>query len=616
MKYPASMTQRQHWLAHQLAPQSTAYALPAVFRCTGRVDVEKLRKSIQLTVARHESLRTRLLLEDDGLYQVVEAPLELNIPVVDVRESARFGDDSNQTSLIAATVSSRFDLERDSPVRARIIRIADDELLLVIVMHHAVSDLETLRLFLDEVSARYNSISEYAETDPAKTYIQYSQWQREWLKSEEYIRMLGYWQQELRHAIGCPCLAADYDRPAAWTAHGRDELVQIPRELSEAVRSTSAALKVNAFTLLLAAYCLLLHRYGMERETIVGVPFTNRRQDYSAEIFGSFANILPIVTQIDDQADFVDIVKRLRWKLLLAHRNQEVPLEMIVRETHPKRSPGSNPIYQVGFTMEPDLRLALQGVQTRREHVSKGSSQLDIYAFFRHDEGRNLTGHFEYNTDIFSEQTMHSFASDYVVILAAATREPATAARSITVARSHVPSRSNAESVVPGALAGPTQEVPCHAYVAATFTAEAIVPILEFWCHQWRWPITVKSTGYNQLFQQLLDSKLAFRSNTDGFNICLVRLDDWLGGMEVGAGEADRGAATAALAGNAGQFLDSLHHRDLSSITWTAIGHGNIRKRLVGQRRPRKTSQELQGRDRDLVGADRTLVSGDGLVPG
>ena len=551
MKYHASLIQRQHWLAHELARGSTAYSLPALFQCTGSVDIDRLRRSLQLTIARHESLRTKFVSEDGELYQVVAPVDPPDIPVIDA-------EGADPAALASRLVSAPFDLGSDLPVRAGIIRTTDSEFFLAIVIHHAVADLETIRLLLEEVSARYGAEG-YPEAPPARTYIQYSQWQRGWLRSDECARMTEYWRHELRDVDGSLGYRTDYDRPPVWSAHGADEPIAITKELSDAVTGAGAVLEVNQFTVLLAAYCVILHRYGAGRQTVVGVPFTNRRQEHSAEILGTFANILPIVAEVDEKLSFTDLVKALRRALLLAHRNQEVPTEMIVREVHPRRHPACNPIYQVGLTVEPDLRLSLQGVQTTRRQVSKGSSQLDIYAFFRRDEDRNLAGYLQYNPDLFSRHTIESLASDYVKLLAAAVRQPFAPIESAPTAERRAAKHStNGWASQTTSAGSPPPDRSARLLIAATFTAEPIVPVLQYWSREWHWPFTVETTEYNQVFRQLLDSKSAFRTNTDGYNVCLIRFDDWFGSSKAERGDADWSKASASIAASTAQFLDAV----------------------------------------------------------
>lgn len=519
MKISASMTQRQHWFSHQLSPNSTAYSIPVAVHLKGVLDEELLCHCIEQTVQAHPAFRTRFAWEQSELLQIVEPVQAVAVPVISLKED--YSEESFQnTKQLAKDVAKPFDLENDLLVRFALYRFTDKSHVLLTVMHHAISDLQTIALFFEELAERYNGD---APKISKTTYTDYTQKQQKWFDSKEYARMVDFWLKELSAIDHSPAMPTDFKRPAAMGLEGREQQLPVTRQQSDDLQKMSKQLRVNDFTLLLSAFYLVLHRYSSRKHIAVGVPFTNRRQPDAERMAGNFANILPLVSPLEKGMTFEELVKKVRAMLLMAHRNQEVPMEHIVNRLQIKREASYNALYQVGFTLEPQISFPLRDIQSRRVHIQKGSSQLDMYAFFRYDEDRKLCGYIEYDNALFRHDTMAMFAEDYCAIISEAIADPS---RKIEALIEDCRGAGKNTSKEDGGGEKRKQNFPV--YVTGTFTTDPVLPVFDFWVNTLNWPLQVTSAGYNQTFQQLLDHGSLFSANQTGYNICLLRIDDWL----------------------------------------------------------------------------------------
>lgn len=534
-RIPATMMERQHWYLSQLSPESTAYTIPIVLQCKGNSDVALLQQTIVAAIAAEEIYRTGFVFEDRTLYQVIYNTIEQEIPVVKANATAFSSDDAVYTEQIRKTLFARFDLVNGPLVRCSIVTFSDNEIVIVLAMHHVIADLETVRILLEDVSKRYNSPkSIHAINKQSLSYRDFTQEHLKWLDGQEYHQMQDFWEKEIatinNHSLLFELHRQNETEPLF---SGCDRLLEISTDLSEKIKSTAKSLRVSPFTVILAIYYIILLRYTGRNQITVGVPFTNRRNELLEETPGEFANILPMVITFDRNENFKEVVRRIRQKLLQIHRNQEMPLESIAGNYSHGSELGTNPLYQVGCTFEPEIEIELQGALSQRIHVEKKSAQLDLYAFFRYDTDKNIHGYIEYSA-AFGEKRADEIADAFKAITTSVLED--TDCTLSAVCGSVVETNAVLNGATTGSL--PLQnekllekkqsDTLLQIVVAATFTANTLSDSFGFWIDRLNLGYTCKFADYGQLMQELLNPSSMSNSNKKGFNVVLIRLDDFV----------------------------------------------------------------------------------------
>lgn len=418
-QYPASIIQKQFWLLHQIQPESSAYNIPSLFCIKGGLNVDAIEKSIRTVVLRHEALRSTFQSEEGTLYQVVHEDIETCVSFT--RKTLHKGGDLAEVrAAMDDDICHPFDLEKGPLLRVVLHKLPGDEWLLLIVMHHIVTDLHSKTVFSSELSSCYNQI---VADDPVDLnsnitqYGDYSHWQQEYIKSEQFTKNVSFWKQTLQGSKLRLNLPIDHTRPVVQGEVGGAVYLDVSNELNQSIKQYSKANKAPVFLVTLVAYAILMYRYSGQKDITIGVPFTNRRQAAYKDTVGCFVNVLPITCSLSPSEDtFEDVLQRVRRVMLEAHRNQEAPYEMLIKELQPDRDPSYNPLFQTGFTFEPPMELCLSGVDIQGEKVHNHGAQMDLYANLWESDDK-LHGLFEYNTSLFERETVERFVKHFQTLL-------------------------------------------------------------------------------------------------------------------------------------------------------------------------------------------------------
>lgn len=419
--FPASITQQQFWMINQLYPDSPAYNIPSVFRLRGHLNSLALEQSINEIIQRHEVFRTTFTTRNGELLQVITPQLHIDLPVIDLSSWPKSKLDVDVPRMVRIEAALPFDLSSGPLIRAKLLRLSDSEHIFVITIHHTISDLHTSDQFAEELATLFDSYLEDKPSfleKPTRQYSDYAVWQQEWLKGEEFSSMFSYWQQQLKDQSGFLGLPADRQRPAIQSLNGTAHPLQFSRSFTNELKQFSRQETVTIFLTLLSVYVVLLHRYSGQPDIVVGIPYTNRRRDEHKDTMGCFVNILPLSVDLSGDPSFRQVMHHLRKAMLGAHRHQEVPYWMIMKKLEQKRDGSYNPLFQVGFTFAPPMKLKLQGLTVESISIHGGGSQLDMFPTFW-DSEQGIYGQFEYNTDIFDETTIERFANNYLTLLKA-----------------------------------------------------------------------------------------------------------------------------------------------------------------------------------------------------
>ncbi|MFJ9381890.1 amino acid adenylation domain-containing protein, partial [Streptomyces sp. NPDC101455] len=408
---PLSFAQQRLWFLDRLEPGSSEYNLPLPIRWDGDLRVDVLVAALGGVVARHEVLRTRLVEGEDGVaYQVMDPPAPFVLPVVDVSRDA--DPLSVAERLIAQDASMPFDLAAGPLVRAVLIRLAADEHVLALSVHHAVFDEWSDHIFQRELSALYEAFRA-GEPDPlpplSVQYADFAVWQREWLDGEVLEAQLDYWRAQL---AGAPILEmpTDRPRPAVRSSAGAVAGFAVSPETTEVLRRLSRECGVSMFMTLLAAFDVLLGRYVGSEDVVVGTPVANRNRAETEDLIGFFVNTLVMRADLSGDPSFRELLGRVRESALGAYAHQDVPFEHLVEALVTERDRSRSPLFQVLFSY----------VAERGAYVNPGALPVKFdLAVKLGDSGDGLAGEIEYSTALFDAATVERLAGHLVAVLEA-----------------------------------------------------------------------------------------------------------------------------------------------------------------------------------------------------
>ena len=419
IKYPASAIQHQFWLINQLQPESPAYHIPSFFRIKGNFNYHVFVQSINEIISRHSIFRTSFVIEHEKLLQSIRPELHILPKYMDLSDIPDELKENRAQTVIEKEIVDPFDLTQAPLLRLTVIKLQKDEHILLILMHHIITDLKSKAVFSEELSRVYDALSAN-QASPLKTaprqYHEYAVWHQNWKTGDQYKKMCGFWQNKLVRKERYLNLPTDHNRPAIQQLSGSAHPIAFSKLFVQNLKTFSRKQNVNIYLTLLASYITLLYRYSGQKEFIIGVPLTNRRNARFKDTIGCFVNILPLSVQLSGALSFKDVLQTVRKEMLDLHRNQEVPYEEIVRELRLKRDMSYNPLFQAGFTFEPPMTLNLNGVSVTTEKIHNKGAQLDIFATFWETSGA-VDGFIEYNSDLFESPTILRFIEHYKILL-------------------------------------------------------------------------------------------------------------------------------------------------------------------------------------------------------
>ncbi|HEY7407080.1 MAG TPA: amino acid adenylation domain-containing protein [Gemmatimonadaceae bacterium] len=425
---PLSFAQQRLWLLNQLEPDSAAYNLSAVIRLQGELDLRALQGALSEIVRRHESLRTVFPSVDGTPGQVVQPAREVVLPISDLDAGDVAGIDAEVARVTREEAARPFDLERGPLFRTLLVRITPRDHLLVLTMHHIVSDGWSRGVLYREIGALYEAFAAGRPSPLSELPIQYAdyaQWQREWLQEDVLSEQAAYWSRQLAGPLPKLDLPTDRPRPSVQTFRGATHTFALSSELVDALRTVSAADGATLFMTLLASFQALLGRYSGQDDIIVGSPVAGRRRVEVEDLIGFFVNTLVMRGDLSGDPTFRELLARTREAALGAYANQDIPFERIVDAVHPERDLSRSPIYQVLFILQntPLAPLALSELTLRQLDVDAGAAKFDItLSLAAADAG--YTGHLEYNTDLFDASTIERLAGHFVTMLEGVAANP------------------------------------------------------------------------------------------------------------------------------------------------------------------------------------------------
>jgi hypothetical protein len=418
---PLSFAQLRLWFINELEPSKPTYNEHFTLRLKGRVSVVSLQQCLNEIIARHEVLRTTFKLNGTETVQEVAPDLCLPICIVDVSGPGLSGPHRVALELAVSEARKPFDLERGPLMRMTVVTISGEESLLLFTIHHIVSDGWSHGIITTELASLYEAFTAGTGSVLKPLTIQYGDfavYQRKWVAESVLAPQLSYWKEMLAGAQPTLDLPLDHPRPAAQSFNGRRELLVLRMDLCRKLKEFSKAIGSTDFVVLVAAFKALIYRYTGQNDVLIGTPVAGRNNAETESLIGLFVNTLILRTEVQGQQRFEDLHSRVKDTALSALAHQDLPFEIIAEELNPERSLKHNPLFQVlfSFQKEPAQDLRLPGFTIERLDFDAGTAKFDM-ALDLIDSGSQLTGAFEYNTDLFETVTIRRMAGSFLRIL-------------------------------------------------------------------------------------------------------------------------------------------------------------------------------------------------------
>jgi amino acid adenylation domain-containing protein len=423
---PLSFAQQRLWFLDQLHPGRSTYNIARRIRMDGQLDVDALHRALQGVVARHETLRTTLVAVDGRPQQIVAPTLSMPLPLTDLSMSP---DRETQVQRLAVEEVRRpFDLARGPLFRAALFRLGPQEHLLVLTVHHVISDAWSLGIMSREIGTLYGAFTRGQPSPLPDLPIQYGDfatWQRQTLVGTPLERELAYWRQQLQSLPSALDLPTDRPRPAGESSRGAKQSVVIPKSVSDGLKALSQREGTTLFTTLLAAFHTLLGRYTGQPDIVIGSPIAGRTLAETEGLIGFFVNTLALRLDSSGNPTFRQLLHLTREVALGAYAHQDLPFEKLVEELQPERDLRRTPLFQVAFAYQnfPSHKLELPGLALRSEPAESGNAKFDLmlYMWQRAD---GLRAVLEYNTDLFDAGTIIRMLGHLETLLLSIARDP------------------------------------------------------------------------------------------------------------------------------------------------------------------------------------------------
>ena len=425
---PLSFAQQRLWFLDQLMSGTPLYNIPNAIRLKGSLNVRPLEQSLSEIVRRHEALRTTFSAVNGQPIQVIHPAVTLLLPIADLREVPETQREVEAQRLATEEAQRPFDLVNEQLFRVKLLHLAEEEHLLLLTMHHIVSDGWSLGVFMRELTALYEAFSTEKSSSLPELPIQYADfavWQNEWLVGEVLEVQLNYWKRHLGGQLPVLDLPTDRPRPPVQTYRGARQSLELPYKSTDALKALSQQEGVTLFMTLLAVFQILLYRYTGQEDVIVGSPIANRNRVEVEGLIGFFVNTLVLRTELSGDPSFRELLGRVREVALGAYAHQDLPFEKLVEELQLERDLSRNPLFQVMFVLQnaPISALEFRGLSLTPLEVHNGTAKLDLTLALE-ETSEGIKGGVEYNTDLFEAATITRMVGHFQTLLESIVANP------------------------------------------------------------------------------------------------------------------------------------------------------------------------------------------------
>ena len=434
---PLSFAQERLWFLNQLQGESATYNIPAAIQINGELDTNALEQALAEIVRRHQTLRTSFPTDNGTPKQLIHPHTTINIKHIDLQHL-----ETTETQTIIKQQTQQeaitpFQLETAPLIRCSLLQPAPTEHILLLTMHHIISDGWSTGILIKELTTLYTAFSK-KEPSPlpelALQYADYSLWQRQWLTEQTRETQLQYWSNQLQNAPQTLQLPTDHTRPSIQTHRGRNHTVTINQQTTQQIQKLSGQTGTTIFMTLLAAFATLLYRYSGQTDILIGSPIANRHHVEIEPLIGFFVNTLVLRTQIEQNSTFTQLLSQVRETTLKAYENQDIPFEQLVEALQPQRSLSYSPLFQVMFVLQnnPTEELELPGLTCSVLESENTNAKFDLTLSVSETK-QGLVCEWEYNTGLFEQATIERMANHYENLLNSLVANPEQAVSEIDI---------------------------------------------------------------------------------------------------------------------------------------------------------------------------------------
>jgi amino acid adenylation domain-containing protein len=425
---PLSFAQERLWFLNQLEPENPFYNIPLALRLVGDLKAPALQEALDALVQRHETLRTTFPRTEGQAVQAIASSSAMSIAFLDLRTLPSGEQELEVRRLADADARKAFNLSQGPLLRAQLLQLGSKEHVLLISLHHIVSDGWSMGILARDLGELYQAACERRVPNLPELTIQYADfatWQRHWLSGDTLNRQLSYWKAQLNGAPPVLNLPTDYSRPAVQSFRGKIEKFEIQADLTKNLRELSNESGTTLFMSLLVGFAVLLARYANQTDLVIGSPIANRTRSEIEPLIGFFVNTLALRISLEDELTFADLLARVRRIALDAYIHQDLPFERLVDELQPERDLSRNPLFQVMFTLQnaETHRQSLEDLEIEPIKTEAVSAQFDLVLDIW-ETGTTLVGVLEYSTDLFRRETIARMIRHYCNVLAQMVSDP------------------------------------------------------------------------------------------------------------------------------------------------------------------------------------------------
>jgi tyrocidine synthetase-3 len=405
--YTVSSAQKRQFLLRQIDKTGMSYNMPNALVLRGKADFGRIDHAFKTIIARHESLRTSFEIRDGEPVQIIHDSVDFNIVYRDEPDA-----------LVEKTLAEfimPFDLDTAPLLRVELVRLSDEEHIMLVDMHHIISDGVSVEIFINEFTKLYSG----RELPDLKIqYKDYSAWHNAMLKSEKIKKQKSYWLDRFNGEIPKLNFPLDFTRPYDRSFKGSSLEFRVDEEIVARLKVLAAGTETTLFMLLFSSFNILLSRYTGQEDIVVGTPSEGRNHEQLGRIIGMFVNVLAIRSYPRGDKTFEQYLQEVREDLLNAYENQEYPYEELVDEVTIKRGLSRNPLFDTKFSLQKSAitNLQLQDLSLSRVEFGSRTAKFDL-AFDAYEEGNTIRFLIEYCTDLFRAETICRLAEHYVNVL-------------------------------------------------------------------------------------------------------------------------------------------------------------------------------------------------------
>ncbi|HEX5127572.1 MAG TPA: amino acid adenylation domain-containing protein, partial [Rhodocyclaceae bacterium] len=421
---PLSFAQQRLWFLAQLEPENPFYNMARVLHLSGTLDIAILTRIVNEIVCRHESLRTTFSVIEGQPVQMIAKEHAIVIPLTDLSGLPLEVAEAEAKRLEQDEAKRPFALEREIPIRARLIKIGEGEYRLLFTLHHIASDGWSMGVLVKEVIALYEASLRNAPSPLPLLPVQYADfahWQRQWLTGAVLDRQVEYWRNRLAGAPTLLEIPTDFPRPAVQTYNGTSHWFTLDAQLVDGLQQLSQSCGATLYMVLLAAFDILLFRYSGQTDLCVGTAIANRNRAEIENLVGFFVNALVMRTDVSGDPTFIELVTQVREVALGAYAHQDLPFEYLVEMLKPERNMSHAPLFQVSLVLQnvPIGNLQLPGLDLKPARGQNNTTKFDLTLRIS-----GLSAEIEYNTDLYRAETIARMGEQWQRLLEAIVEDP------------------------------------------------------------------------------------------------------------------------------------------------------------------------------------------------